>query len=81
MSDEMIIRHCSPTLAGMKTGNAFSCSYADKKEVISAVRSLNRRLAGLSALLEKLEWNFSEASPWLWQMPLNNSCIFQARIL
>lgn len=44
MSDEMIIRHCSPTLAGMKTGNAFSCSYEDKKEVISAVRSLNRRL-------------------------------------
>ncbi|MGN1192936.1 MAG: hypothetical protein ACI4S0_09710 [Dorea sp.] len=23
MSDEMIIRHCSPTLAGLKTGNIF----------------------------------------------------------
>lgn len=44
MSDEMIIRHCSPTLAGIKTGNAFSCSYSDKKELFSAVRSLNRRL-------------------------------------
>ena len=44
MSDEMIIRHCSPTLAGVKTGNLFSCSYTDKKEVFSKVRSLNRRL-------------------------------------
>lgn len=44
MSDEMIIRHCSPTLAGIKTGNAFTCSYSDKKELFSAVRSLNRRL-------------------------------------
>lgn len=76
MSDEMIIRHCSPTLAGMKTGNAFSCSYADKKEVISAVRSLNRRLAGLSALLEKMEWNISEASSWLWQMSFGKQLYF-----
>ena len=44
MSDEMIIRHCSPTLAGIKTGNVFTCSYSDKKELLSAVRSLNRRL-------------------------------------
>ena len=44
MSDEMIIRHCSPTLAGLKTGNVFNCPYSDRKELLSAVRSLNRRL-------------------------------------
>lgn len=30
MSDEMIIRHGSPTLAGLKTGNLFNCSYSGK---------------------------------------------------
>lgn len=44
MSDEMIIRHCSPTLAGLKTGNMFSCPYTDLKEFYSEVRSLNRKL-------------------------------------
>ncbi|MGN1192930.1 MAG: DUF3793 family protein [Dorea sp.] len=44
MSDEMIIRHCSPTLAGVKTGNIFSYSYVDRKALFLSVRSLNRRL-------------------------------------
>ena len=24
MSEELLVRHCSPTLAGLKTGNLFS---------------------------------------------------------
>ena len=45
MSDEMIIRHGSPTLAGLKTGNLFNCPYPGKKELLATLRSLNRRLA------------------------------------
>ena len=45
MSDEMIIRHGSPTLAGLKTGNLFTCSYSGKKELLDTLRSLNCRLA------------------------------------
>ncbi|MDY5986415.1 hypothetical protein [Sporofaciens sp. SGI.106] len=44
MSDEMIIRHGSPTLAGLKTGILFNCSYSDKEELLDTLRSLNRRL-------------------------------------
>lgn len=44
MSDEMIIRHGSPTLAGLKTGNLFNCPYSGKKELLDTLRSLNRRL-------------------------------------
>ena len=44
MSEEMIIRHCSPTLAGIKTGNLFSCSYNSKKRMTEEVRQLNRKL-------------------------------------
>lgn len=45
MSDEMVIRHGSPTLAGLKTGNLFSCSCAGKDRLQKALRSLNHRLA------------------------------------
>lgn len=44
MSDELIVRNCSPTLAGMKTGSMFSCSYSSYKELMDDVRQLNRRL-------------------------------------
>lgn len=44
MSEQLLIRHCSPTLAGMKTGNMFTCSYAESGEIKDYVRTLNRRL-------------------------------------
>ena len=33
MSEELIVRYCSPTLAGMKTGNMFNCTYSDITEM------------------------------------------------
>lgn len=42
MSEELLVRHCSPTLAGMKTGNLFSCSFSDKYEMKNCVRCWNR---------------------------------------
>lgn len=44
MSDEMLIRHCSPTLAGIKTGSLFRCSYSTKDELHSYLSMVNRRL-------------------------------------
>ena len=44
MSEELLIRHCSPTLAGIKTGNLFSCPCASQKELTRELRRLNRRL-------------------------------------
>ncbi len=41
MSDEMFVCHCSPTLAGIKVGNMFSCSYNSTKELMSYIRKLN----------------------------------------
>ena len=38
MSDEMIIEYCSPTLAGIKTGNLFTCNYDDKNQLILSYR-------------------------------------------
>ena len=44
MSEEMIVRHCSPTLAGLKTGSLFSCSYNKRSELIEFLRGLNLEL-------------------------------------
>lgn len=45
MSDELVIRHCAPTLASIKTGSLFSCNYESVKELYESIRSLNQRLA------------------------------------
>lgn len=44
MSDEYVIRHCAPTLAGIKTGTIFRCNYVSKDELINDIRNLNKRL-------------------------------------
>lgn len=44
MSEKHIVQHCAPTLAGIKTGNLFSCACASKESLISSLRKLNRKL-------------------------------------
>ncbi len=44
MSEELIVRHCSPTLAGMKTGSMFSYPFTDKNEMRDSVRRWNKLL-------------------------------------
>jgi hypothetical protein len=45
MSEEMLIEHCSPTLAGIKTGSLFSCRTDRINDVKKTIRILNRMLA------------------------------------
>ena len=35
MSEELIVAQCSPTMAGLKTGNLFRCSYRSEKELLN----------------------------------------------
>lgn len=44
MSEEILIRLCSPTLAGLKTGSLVSCSFNSRKEILCDIRALNREL-------------------------------------
>ena len=55
MSDQYIIRHCAPTLAGIKTGNLFSVQREPGEDYIAAIRRLNKILVpkGLRALILK----------------------------
>jgi len=44
MSDDQLIRNCSPTLAGIKTGNLFRCEAASQESLNEDIRAANRRL-------------------------------------
>lgn len=44
MSEDLLIRHCAPTLAGIKTGNLFSCVCPCRKELTKSISSLNKKL-------------------------------------
>lgn len=45
MPEEMLVKHCSPTLAGMKTGNLFVCGYSSEDEMRDSVRIWNGTLS------------------------------------
>lgn len=44
MSEEFVVRHTSPTLAGLKTGNLFNCRFQNKQELYKELRLLNQKL-------------------------------------
>lgn len=52
MSEESLLRHCSPTLAGIKTGNILTCAYADaaamRDSLLAGTAGLATRVCGSS---------------------------------
>lgn len=44
MSEEIIVRNCSPTLAGIKTGSLFACPSEEPSVLRDSLRQLNRCL-------------------------------------
>lgn len=45
MSEEKLVFHCAPTLAGIKCGSLFTSAYLDRSASQAELRSLNRRLS------------------------------------
>jgi len=46
MPEELLVRHCAPTLASLKTGNMFACRFCTAKAMYRGIRCVNHRLAG-----------------------------------
>lgn len=44
MPEELVVRHCSPTLAGIKTGNLFTCGFESEGKMIEVLRRWNTAL-------------------------------------
>ena len=64
MSEEMVVRQCAPTLAGIKTGSLFPCPCTDRNVLLDEVRQLNRRLSPKGLCL--LPLRFTEGSVLLY---------------
>ena len=56
MPEDIFVKCCAPTLAGIKTGSLFSCPYEDKETLYRELRGLNRSLGcyGLRILAMRL---------------------------
>lgn len=57
MSEEMLVRHCAPTLAGMKTGSMLSCEYKSRDELCRDLRRWNRMLSHKGLRVIPLRYN------------------------
>ena len=58
MSDDYLVRHCAPTLAGIKTASLFTCPYETREALLDSVRQMNKRLTPKG--LRVLPLRFSE---------------------
>lgn len=67
MSEEIIVRNCSPTLAGMKTGNIFSCQVNDKSELSISLRNWNRMLVKKGLRIIPLRFKNGRALVYLYR--------------
>lgn len=56
MSEEMILRHCAPTLARLKTGSMFSCAFEDEEELKGQLRRINKILVKKGLRVLPLRW-------------------------
>lgn len=46
MCDSVVLQHCAPTLAGMKTGSLFSHWFDNEEDLRCSLRQLNQKLVG-----------------------------------
>lgn len=44
MLEELVVKHCAPTLAGIKTGNLFTCKYNCKNKIKNKIIEMNKIL-------------------------------------
>ena len=61
MLEEVIVRTCSPTLAGLKTGNIFCAEVGDETKLRENIRSLNKRLGAKGVRIIPLRFRNSRA--------------------
>lgn len=67
MSEELLVRCCAPTLAGIKTGSLFSCPYESRDELLREIRRLNRALSPRGLFLIPLRCGEGKALLYLFR--------------
>ena len=60
MPELLLIEKCSPTLAGLKTGNMFSCYCGDVEELFNEINDLNTKLSPKGVVIVPIKfWNYN----------------------
>jgi len=67
MTDDYLIRHCAPTLAGIKTASLFTCPFASREELLESVRQINARLGGKGVRVVPLRFSENRALIYLYR--------------
>lgn len=67
MSEDYLIRHCAPTLAGIKTASLFTCPYDSRETLLESVRQLNKRLKPKGLRLLPLRFSERKALIYLYR--------------
>ena len=67
MSEDLLVKHCSPTLAGLKTGNLFNCSCSSEKEAVNFVNTYNKILSKKGIKLILLNYSNNRALLYLYR--------------
>ena len=68
MLDEMMVRYCAPTLAGIKTGNLMNCTCADRESFLETVNNMAQRLAsrGICVMPFTMPMNTPDTGRCMW---------------
>lgn len=67
MSEDLVVRQCAPTLAGMKTGSLFPCPCDNPAALLEQIRQFNRRLRPKGLCLLPLHCTQSSALLYLYR--------------
>ena len=67
MSEEMLVAHCSPVLAGLKTANMFNTDCDDPQSLCLQLRELNLRLGPKGVRILPLRFSGSKALLYLYR--------------
>ena len=67
MTDAHLIRHCAPTLAGLKTASLFNCPFSSREELMDIIRRANKRLGGKGLRILPLRFNENRALIYIYR--------------
>jgi hypothetical protein len=67
MTDDYLVRHCAPTLAGIKTASLFTCPYDEKERLLDAIRRMNQRLRAKGLRVLPLRFSDKKALIYLYR--------------
>ena len=67
MSEELLIKQCAPTLAGIKTGSLFPCPCHDRAALLADIRRLNRMLGSKGLCLLPIRYKDAQVLLYLYR--------------